>query len=54
MHNRFGAYAALNTIFRGIFFGVRHGSLHLPPEGKLFDPSAYPFLEGGSRLDWQQ
>jgi hypothetical protein len=52
MHHRFGAYGALTTLFRGIYFGVRHGTLHLPPrQGKLFDPSAYPFLEGGLP-DW--
>jgi hypothetical protein len=52
MHHRFGAYGALNTLFRAIYFGVRHGTLHLPPRhGKLFDPSAYPFLEGGLP-DW--
>lgn len=52
MHHRFGAYGALTTLFRAIFFGVRHGTLHLPPrQGKLFDPSAYPFLEGGLP-DW--
>ncbi len=48
MHHRFGAYGALTALFRAIYFGVRHGTLHLPPrQGKLFDPSAYPFLEGG-------
>jgi hypothetical protein len=48
MHHRFGAYGALATLFRAIYFGVRHGTLHLPPRhGRLFDPSAYPFLEGG-------
>jgi type I restriction-modification system DNA methylase subunit len=48
MHHRFGAYGALTTLFRAIYFGIRHGTLHLPPrQGKLFDPSAYPFLEGG-------
>jgi hypothetical protein len=48
MHHRFGAYGALNALFRGVYFGVRHGSLHLPSrQGKLFDPSAFPFLEGG-------
>ena len=52
MHHRFGAYGALNALFRAIYFGVRHGSLHLPSRhGKLFDPSAYPFLEGGLP-DW--
>lgn len=48
MHHRFGAYGALTALFRAIYFGVRHGTLQLTPRrGKLFDPSAYPFLEGG-------
>ena len=48
MHHRFGAYGALASLFRAIHFGVRHGPLHLPARhGRLFDPSAYPFLEGG-------
>jgi hypothetical protein len=52
MHHRFGAYGALNALFRAIYFGVRHGPLHVPSRhGKLFDPSAYPFLEGGLP-DW--
>nr|WP_298724333.1 DNA methyltransferase [uncultured Steroidobacter sp.] len=52
MHHRFGAYGALSALFRAIHCGVRHGTLHLPArQGKLFDPSAYPFLEGGLP-DW--
>ncbi len=52
MHHRFGAYSALVALFRAVYFGVRHGTLHLPPRhGKLFDASAYPFLEGGLP-DW--
>lgn len=52
MHHRFGAYGALTALFRALYFGVRHGALHLPPRhGKLFDPSAFPFLEGGLP-DW--
>jgi hypothetical protein len=48
MHHRFGAYGQLMSVFRAIFFGVKHGSLELPPRrGKLFDPNAFPFLEGG-------
>jgi MmeI, target recognition domain/Eco57I restriction-modification methylase len=52
MHHRFGAYAALTALSRAIYSGVRHGALRLPARhGKLFDPSAYPFLEGGLP-DW--
>lgn len=48
MHHRFGAYGQLLSLFRAVFFGVKHGSLVFPPRhGKLFDPNAYPFLEGG-------
>lgn len=48
MHHRFGAYGQLNALFRAVFFGVKHGSLELPPRrGRLFDPNAFPFLEGG-------
>jgi hypothetical protein len=48
MHHRFGAYGQLNALFRAVFFGVKHGTLDLPPRrGRLFDPHAYAFLEGG-------
>jgi type I restriction-modification system DNA methylase subunit len=53
MHLRFGAYGRLVAVFRAMFLGVEHGSdsnepLRLPPRrGRLFDPSAFPFLEGG-------
>jgi hypothetical protein len=48
MHHRFGAYGRLLSLFRGVFLGVKHGDLELPPrQGRLFDPSSYPFLEGG-------
>jgi hypothetical protein len=47
MHHRFGAYGQLLSLFRAVFYGVRHGSLVLPPRrGRLFDPNAFPFLEG--------
>jgi hypothetical protein len=48
MHHRFGAYGRLLALFRAVFLGVSHGNLALPPRrGRLFDPSSYPFLEGG-------
>src|SRR5690554_6314825 len=48
MHHRFGAYGRLLALFRAIYLGVSHGDLKLPPRrGKLFDPNAFPFLEGG-------
>jgi hypothetical protein len=47
MGHRFGAYGSLTALFRVIYSGVRHGDLQVPHHyGKLFDPSAYPFLEG--------
>lgn len=47
MHHRFGAYGRLLSLFRSVFFGVRHGELQLPPRrGRLFDPNSFPFLEG--------
>src|SRR6185312_3017973 len=30
MHHRFGAYGQLLSLFRSVFFGIRHGSLVLP------------------------
>jgi hypothetical protein len=48
MHHRFGAYGRLLALFRAVFLRVEHGDLRLPPRrGRLFDPSSYPFLEGG-------
>lgn len=49
MHHRFGAYGRLLSLFRAVFLGVKHKDLELPParQGKLFDPSSWPFLEGG-------
>lgn len=48
MQHRFGAYGQLLSLFRVVFFGVKHGELELPPRrGQLFDPNVFPFLEGG-------
>jgi N-6 DNA Methylase len=47
MDGRYGAWAQLLTLFRLIYDGAKHGAMHLPARhGKLFDPDAYPFLEG--------
>ncbi len=49
MSRRFGAWPRLLALFRAIFFGASHDKLHMPPRrGQLFDPEAYPFLEGWS------
>lgn len=48
MHHRFGAYGQLLSLFRAVYYGVKHGELELPARrGRLFDPNQYPFLEGG-------
>jgi hypothetical protein len=42
-----GAWGWLVALFRFVHDGGRHGTLHLPARyGRLFDPDAYPFLEG--------
>jgi hypothetical protein len=47
MDDRYGAWAQLLALFRLIHDGGGHGDLHFPPRhGRLFDPDAYPFLEG--------
>ncbi len=47
MDQRYGAWAQLLTLFRLIYDGGAHRSIHLPARnGKLFDPDSYPFLEG--------
>jgi len=50
MDLRYGAWARLLAVFRAVHDGVRHASIRLPARhGKLFDPDAYPFLEGRAR-----
>jgi hypothetical protein len=47
MDARFGAWAQLLALFRLIHDGGGHGGVRFPPRhGRLFDPDAYPFLEG--------
>lgn len=47
MDQRYGAWAQLLTLFRLIYDGAKYGATRLPArQGKLFDPDAYPFLEG--------
>ena len=54
MAGRFGAWSRLLTLYRLVHKGAEHGDLRLPPrQGELFDPDAYPFLEGRStRSQW--
>ncbi len=51
MDQRYGAWAGLLSLFRLMFTGGGHGQgLRLPTRhGKLFNPDAYPFLEGRER-----
>ncbi len=55
MDQRFGAWAALLSLFRLVYTGGTHDRLHLPArEGRLFDPDSYAFLEGRTRGEaWQ-
>ncbi len=47
MEQRFGAWSRLLTLFRLVYDGGGHGAMRLPARhGRLFDPDAYPFLEG--------
>lgn len=47
MDARYGAWAQLLALFRLIHDGGSHGGIRFPPRhGRLFDPDAYPFLEG--------
>src|SRR5207253_2954186 len=47
MDARYGAWAQLLALFRLIHDGGAHGDLRFPPRhGRLFNPDAYPFLEG--------
>jgi hypothetical protein len=44
---RVGAYGQVLGLFRAVFGGARRGALVLPARGgRLFDPAAFPFLEG--------
>lgn len=47
MDARYGAWAQLLGLFRLIYDGGGHGALKFTARlGRLFDPDAYPFLEG--------
>lgn len=44
---RHDAWVRLLSLFRAVHGGIRHENLRMPPYGgSLFDPDAYPFLEG--------
>jgi N-6 DNA Methylase len=47
MDQRYGAWAQLLVVFRAVYAGVAHPKLKMiARRGYLFDPAAYPFLEG--------
>jgi hypothetical protein len=47
MDQRYGAWSQVCVLFRMIYDGARHGEFELPARhGQLFDPDAWPFLEG--------
>jgi hypothetical protein len=47
MDARYGAWAQMLALFRLIHDGAGHGDLRFPARhGRLFNPDAYPFLEG--------
>jgi hypothetical protein len=47
MDSRYGAWAQIVTLTRLLYDGGGHGQWRLPPRhGGLFDPDAFPFLEG--------
>lgn len=47
LERRQDAWSRLLATFRGIYGGISHETLRLPPlGGSLFDPDRFPFLEG--------
>ncbi len=55
MELRYGAWAHLLALFRMVHDGARSGAMRLPSRhGALFDPGAYPFLEGRSSAGERQ
>lgn len=47
LERRYDAWARMLAVFRAIYHGVEHENLRMPAlGGSIFDPDAYPFLEG--------
>lgn len=47
LERRRSAWSRLLAVFRAVFGGIDHPTLHLPAMGgSLFDPDRFPFLEG--------
>jgi len=50
LERRRSAWSRLLAVFRAVFGGIDHPTLHLPAMGgSLFDPDRFPFLEGRSK-----
>ena len=55
MELRYGAWGRLCALFRMIHAGASHGAFRLPARlGRLFDPDAFPFLEGRTVVEHGQ
>lgn len=56
LERRADAWSRLLATFRAVYGGVNHDDLRMVPHlGRLFDPDAFPFLEGRPRdSDWRQ
>lgn len=50
LERRRSAWSRLLAVFRAVFGGIDHPTIHLPAMGgSLFDPDRFPFLEGRSK-----
>lgn len=56
LERRRAAWSRLLAVFRAIYGGIDHPTLHLPAMGgSLFDPDRFPFLEGRLKgTSWRQ
>jgi hypothetical protein len=56
LERRRSAWSRLLAVFRAVYGGIDHPTLHLPAMGgSLFDPDRFPFLEGRPRgTSWRQ
>lgn len=55
LERRRSAWSRLLAVFRGVYGGIDHPTLHLPAlGGSLFAPDRYPFLEGRKKgTNWR-
>jgi hypothetical protein len=52
MGQRLGAWPRVLALFRTLYQGARHGTMHIPARrGELFDPDRHPFLEGRAAVE---